>query len=161
MKFEQRNDSRPFTSYTIKLVGDSTHLTKTLDISDNFIDNLAKVYDRKNLIFMQYGNQWLIHKLDLTKTYFEKIVKDKRTYTSFNRFIFDEVLYNSWTVLPASFFMGSLRDASRYQILTTFETITFIPKYYGTSNIFITPDLYSNANKSFVRNLLYVVYISV
>ena len=48
MKFEQRNDSSPFTSYTIKLVGDSTHLTKTLDINDNFIDNLAKVYDRKN-----------------------------------------------------------------------------------------------------------------
>ena len=59
------------------------------------------------------------------------------------------------------FFMGSLRDAPRYQILTTFETITFIPKYYGTSNIFITPDLYSNANKSFVRNLSYVCYIIV
>ena len=103
MEFERTNDSSPFTSYTIKLVDDSTHLTKTLDTSNNFIDDLAKVYDRKNLIFMQYGNQWLIHKLDLTKTYFEKIVKDKRTYTSFNRFIFDEVLYNSWMVLPAFF----------------------------------------------------------
>ena len=95
MKFERTNDSSPFTSYTIKSVDDSTHLTETLDISDNFIDDLAKVYDRKNLIFMQYGNQWLIHKFVITKTYFEKIVKDKRTYTSFNRFIFDEVLYNS------------------------------------------------------------------
>ena len=95
MKFKRTNDSSPFTSYTIKLVDDSTHLTKTLDTSNNFIDDLAKVYDRKNLIFMQYGNQWLIHKFDITKTYFEKIVKDKRTYTSFNRFIFDEVLYNS------------------------------------------------------------------
>ena len=36
------------------------HLTKTLDISDNFIDDLAKVYDRKNLNFMQYGSQWLL-----------------------------------------------------------------------------------------------------
>ena len=45
--------------------------------------------------------------------------------------------------------------------MTTFSTITYIPKCYGTSNIFIMPDLYSNANKSFVRNLLYVVYISV
>ena len=52
MKFERTNDSSPFTSYTIKLVDDSTHLTKTLDISNNFIDELAKVYDRKNLIFM-------------------------------------------------------------------------------------------------------------
>ena len=52
MKFERTNDSSPFTSYTIKLVDDSTHLTKTLDISNNFTDELAKVYDRKNLIFM-------------------------------------------------------------------------------------------------------------
>ena len=43
MKFERTNDSSPFTSYTIKLVDDSTHLTKTLDISDNIIDFLAKV----------------------------------------------------------------------------------------------------------------------
>ena len=46
MKFEQANNSRPFASYTIKLVDDSTHLTKTLDISDNFLDDLAKCYDR-------------------------------------------------------------------------------------------------------------------
>ena len=39
--------------------------------------------------------------------------------------------------------------------------MNFIPKYYGTSNIFTTPDLYSNANKSFVRNLSYVGYINV
>ena len=49
-------------------------------------------------------------------------------------------------------FRGSLRDTSRkYQILTTSNTITFIPKYYGAINIFITPDLCSNANKSFAR----------
>ena len=70
MKFERTNDSSPFTSYTIKLVDDSTHLTKTLDTSNNFIDDLAKVYDRKNLIFMQYRNQWLISKFDLTKKIF-------------------------------------------------------------------------------------------
>ena len=49
-------------------------------------------------------------------------------------------------------FRGSLRDTSRkYQILTTSNTITFIPKYYGAINIFITLDLCSNANKSFAR----------
>ena len=101
MKFEQTNYPSPLTSYTIKLIDDSTHLTKTLDISDNCRDDLAKVDDRKNLIFMQYGNQCLIHNFDITKTYSEKIVKDKRTNTSFNRFIYNEVLYKSWTVLPA------------------------------------------------------------
>ena len=45
--------------------------------------------------------------------------------------------------------------------MTTFETIIFIPKCYGVENIFITPDLYSNANKFFVGNLLYAGYINV
>lgn len=74
---------------------------------------------------------------------------------------YDEVLYKSRLVLPGVFFRGSLRDASRYQIQTTFNTINFIPKYYGASNIFITSDLYSNAEKSFVRNFSYVGYINV
>ena len=37
---------------------------------------------------MQYGNQWLIHQFDITKTYFvvkNKVVKNKRTDTSFSR----------------------------------------------------------------------------
>ena len=51
-------------------------------------DGLANVYDRKNLIFMQYGKQWLIHKFDI-KIYVEKFVKYKRTCTSFNRFIYN------------------------------------------------------------------------
>ena len=46
MKFERKNDYSPFASYTIKLVDDSNHLTKTLDISESFIDDLAKVYDK-------------------------------------------------------------------------------------------------------------------
>ena len=135
MKFERTNGSSLFTSYTIKLIDDSTHLTKTLVISDNLIDDLAKVYDRKDSNFTQYGNQWLIHKFYITKTYFEKFVKDKRTYTSFNRFIYHEVLYKSRTVQSAFFFREFLRDALRYQILTTFNTIPFIPKYCGSLNI--------------------------
>ena len=78
-----------------------------------------------------------------------------------NRFIYNEGLYKPRTVLPAFVFRGSLRDASReYQILTSFNAITFIKKY-GALNIFVTPDLYSNANKSFDRNLSYVCYIIV
>ena len=74
MKFERKNDSSPFTSYAIKLVDDSNHLTKTLDINESFIDDLAKVYDKKKLNFIQYVNQWLIHKSDITKRYFEKLL---------------------------------------------------------------------------------------
>ena len=43
MRFERKNYSSPFTSHAIKLVDDSNHLTKTLDINESFIDDLAKV----------------------------------------------------------------------------------------------------------------------
>ena len=43
MRFERKNYSSPFTSYAINLVDDSNHLTKTLDINESFIDDLAKV----------------------------------------------------------------------------------------------------------------------
>ena len=56
IKFERTSDYSPFTSYTINLIDDSTHLTKTLDISYNFIDDSAKVYDRKNLILCNMEN---------------------------------------------------------------------------------------------------------
>ena len=160
-KFDGTNDSSSFTSYTTKLVDHSIHVTKILDISNNFIDDLAKVYDRKHLTFMKYGNQWLIHKFDITKTCFEKIVKDKRTFnTSFNRFIYDEVLYELRTVLPA-FFQRISKRRIKISNPGNFWNNYFVTKYYGTSDIFITPDLYSNANKSFIRNLSYVGYINV
>ena len=72
MKFEQTNENASSISYTIKLVNDSTYLTKTLEVADAFLDSIAKISDRKNIIFMQYGAQWLISKFNMTKTYFEK-----------------------------------------------------------------------------------------
>ena len=64
-------------SYTVKLTVDSNYITKTLEVVNNLLDNLAKVYDRKTMIFMQYGNEWLIHEFNMIKPYFEKIVKKK------------------------------------------------------------------------------------
>ena len=57
MKLEQTKKNAPLISYIIKLVEDSTYVTKTLVVEDAFLDNLAKIYDRKNIIFMQYGNE--------------------------------------------------------------------------------------------------------
>ena len=75
IRFELINNTAPLISYTVKLVDDSTYLTKTLEVANNLSDNLAKVYDRKNVTFMQYGNEWLVHKFNITKPHFEKIVK--------------------------------------------------------------------------------------
>ena len=47
MKFEWKNDTNSFVSYTIKLVDDSTFLTTTLNVSDRFFNNLAKEYNKK------------------------------------------------------------------------------------------------------------------
>ena len=55
-KFERTNENVSLISYAIKLVDDSTYLMKTLEVADAFLDNLAKICDRKN-IFMQYGTE--------------------------------------------------------------------------------------------------------
>ena len=78
-KQKQTNENASLISYTIKLVDDSTYLTKTLEVPDTFLDNVAKIYDRKNIIFMQYGTEWLIYKFNITKTYFEKFIKNGST----------------------------------------------------------------------------------
>ena len=66
MKFGRTNENASLISYTIKLVDDSTYLTKTLEITDAFIDNIAKVCDRKN-IFLKDGTKWLSYEFNLTK----------------------------------------------------------------------------------------------
>ena len=52
MKFERINNTAPLISYTVKLVDGSTYLTKTLEGANSLLDNVAKVYDRKNMINM-------------------------------------------------------------------------------------------------------------
>ena len=40
MKFEQTSKNASLISYTIKLVDDSTYLTKNLEVADAFLDNI-------------------------------------------------------------------------------------------------------------------------
>ena len=42
INFELINNTAPMISYTIKLVDDSTYLTKTLEVANNLLDNLVK-----------------------------------------------------------------------------------------------------------------------
>ena len=92
MKFERINNTAPLISYTVKLTDDSNYITKTLEVVNNLLDNLAKVYDKKTMIFMQYGNEWLIHEFNMIKPYFEKIVKKKNSTQVFHKFVYDEIL---------------------------------------------------------------------
>ena len=159
MKFERTNENAPLISYTIKLVNDSTYLTKTLEVADGFLDNMAKIYERKN-IFMQYGTQWLIYKFNVTKAYLEKSLKNCSTQ-NFHKFIYNEMLYADPTKLLPAFLhnRASVREAiiiqipRKYPILLGSESMHFFTRNNGALNIFITPELYRDAKKSFVRIL--------
>lgn len=101
MKLERTKKNAPLISYIIKLVEDSTYVTKTLVVEDAFLDNVAKIYDRKNIIFMQYGNEWIIYKINIAKLYFEKFIKNDGIQ-HFHEFVYDETLYPDLTkLLPA------------------------------------------------------------
>ena len=53
--FSKLLENASLIRYTKKLVDDSTYLTKTLEIADAFIDNITKIYKRKNIIFLKDG----------------------------------------------------------------------------------------------------------
>ena len=103
MKFERVNNYNTIY-FTIKLFDDSTDLTKTLEVTDNFLGDLAAKYDRKNMIFMKYGTDWLIHKFNIAKKYFEKIFKEKK-YPPFHKFVEDEISYPDQNKLLPAFFI--------------------------------------------------------
>ena len=118
---------------------------------------------------MQYRNEWIIYKFNITKKYFINIL-EKKNYLSFisSFTIKFYILAVQQDMVPAFFRnRASLQEAisgrisRKYQILINFNQISLLPKYYGVFNIFIMPDLYTNAIKSFVRNISYVGFIKV
>ena len=52
MRFERTNENASLISYTLKLVDDSTYLTKTLEVADVSLDNIVGIYNRENIMFM-------------------------------------------------------------------------------------------------------------
>ena len=60
MKFERTNENASLINYTIKLVEDSTYLTKTLVVADAFLDNLAKKYG-KNSVIIYAKWKWMVN----------------------------------------------------------------------------------------------------
>ena len=75
---------------------------KIFVVSDVFLDNLTKIYDRKN-IFVQNGTEWLTYKFNIRKLYFEKIIKNDGS-KNFHNFIYDEISYTDPTKLLPAFF---------------------------------------------------------
>ena len=149
MKFERANKNVSLIGYTIKLVDDSTYLTKTLEVAEAFLDNIAKIYDRKKIIFMQYGTEWFIYKFNITKGYFEKFIKNGSTQ-NFHKFIYNEILYPDPTKLLPAFFhnRASIREAiigripRKYQILLGSVSMHFLTRNNSALDIFIMPELY-------------------
>ena len=112
------------------------------------------------MMFMQYGNEWSIHKFSITKPYFEKIVKNNSTQ-DFHKIVYDEILYLDQNKLLPPFFQNrtSVRHVSigrisrKFQFLLNFTSVNILPRYCCALNIFATPELYRVVNMSFIRNL--------
>ena len=117
---------------------------------------------------MQNGTQWLIYKFNLTKAYFEKYIENSSTQ-NFHTFIYDEILYPDFTNLLPAFFhnRASVREAitgrmtKKYPILLGSVSMHVLTRNNAALNIFITPELYRDAKKSFVRNLTEIGFCKV
>ena len=117
---------------------------------------------------MQYGIQWLIFEFNITKGYFEKLIKIGSTQ-NFHKFIYNEILYpDSTTLLPAFFHnQANIKEAiigripRKYPILLGSVSMLLFTRNNGALNIFITPELYRGAKKSFVRNLTEIGFFRV
>ena len=117
---------------------------------------------------MRYGTRWLIYKFNITKVYFEKILKNYSTQ-SFHKFFYNEILYPDPTKLLPAFFhnRARVREAvigqmpRKYPILLVSESMHFLTRNNGTLNIFIIPELYRDAKKSFVKNLTEIGFYRV
>ena len=104
---------------------------------------------------MQYGTQWLIYKFNKAKAYLEKFFKNCSTQ-NFHKFIYDEILYPDPTkLLPAFFYNRAsvtgaiiIQIPRKYPILLGSESMHFLTRNNGALNIFKTPELYRDANKS-------------
>ena len=57
---------------------------------------------------MLYENEWLIHKFNIAKQYFEKIVKNNRAQV-FHKFVYDKILYPDQNKLLPVFFDNGAR----------------------------------------------------
>ena len=117
---------------------------------------------------MRYGTRWLIYKFNITKVYFQKVLKNCSTQ-SFHKFIHNEILYPDPTKLLPAFFhnRARVREAiigqmpRKYPILLVSESMHFLTRNNGALNIFIIPELYRDAKKSFVKNLTEIGFYRV
>ena len=92
--------------------------------------------------------------------HFENFLKNGSTQ-NFHKFIYDEILYPDPTKLFPAFVhnRASVKKAingripRNYPILLESASMLFLTRNNGTLNIFIMPELYRDAKRSFVRNL--------
>ena len=88
---------------------------------------------------------------------------------NFYKFVYDEILYPDPTKLLPSLFQNqvSIKESiigqipRKYPILLGSVSMLFLTRNNGALNIFITPELCSEAKKSFVRNLTEIRFYRV
>ena len=117
--------------------------------------DLVKEYDRKNVIFMRYGNQILPFKFEITKAYFQKL--SEKNDQNFQGSLFDLIFPTSMTTYRY-FIERSQAYWSQRWLLVTGQNIS---KLLGNVNIFLCPEMYQNKNRSFTKKLKEIGKIDV
>ena len=109
LKFLITDQNSPIKSYTVKLSSDSKFLTRFLnDITEIFIEQYTKEFDRKNVIFIRDINRksgYIPFKFDLTKEYIEQFLLSFSSH-DFNDFVFKSIRDKTATE-PSSCIIGT------------------------------------------------------
>ena len=152
------NKGKSVYKYTIDMIEENNKLyleKKLFFDKKKAIDEIVKETDRKNILFMKYNGELYAFKFELSRYYYEKLneapafnlKRHLQTNRNFQNFIY-KTLFGKGQTYKYLIDKSISFHSERYPIVIE-RNITII----GNVNLYITPELYSARNKSFLKNL--------
>ena len=156
LKFESKGKS--VYKYTIDMIEENNKLyleKKLFFDKKKAIDEIVKETDRKYVLFLKYNGELYAFKFELSQYYYEKLneapafdlKRHLQTNRHFQNFIY-KTLFGKGQTYKYLIDKSMSFHSERYPIVIE-RNITII----GHVNLYITPELYSDRNKSFLKNL--------
>ena len=152
------NKGKSVYKYTIDMIEENNKLyleKKLFFDKKKAIDEIVKETDRKNVLFMKYNGELYAFKFELSRYYYEKLneapafnlKRHLQTNRNFQNFIY-KTLFGKGQTYKYLIDKSISFHSERYPIvIERYKTII------GNVNLYITPELYSARNKSFLKNL--------
>ena len=152
------NKGKSVYKYTIDMIEENNKLyleKKLFFDKKKAIDEIVKETDRKNVLFMKYNGELYAFKFELSRYYYEKLneapafdlKRHLQTNRHFQNFIY-KTLFGKGQTYKYLIDKSISFHSERYPIVIE-RNITII----GNVNLYITSELYSARNKSFLKNL--------